>query len=95
MAISIPFRRRSVGRLLVFIVIGFIFRYIFGPGHSNGDEILEHNVLQRVVTRSDKTLDVQRHPFLQARLGRDDSDDLLSHVIRNGVADYWERFQQP
>ena len=95
MAVGIPFRRRSVGRLLVFIFLGFIFRYIFGSRPSSGDEILEHNVLERVVTRSDKTLDVQRHPFLQARLGRDDTDDLLSEVIKDGVTDFWEHFQTP
>ena len=47
------------------------------------------------MTRSDKTLDVQRHPFLQARLGRDDNEDLLSGVIKDGVADFWEHFQKP
>lgn len=95
MAILFPVRRRSVGRLLVFIILGFIFRSIFRSGSASGDEILEHNVLERVVTRSDKTLDVQRHPFLQARLGRDDNEDLLSGVIKDGVADFWEHFQKP
>lgn len=95
MAVVFPFRRRSLGRLLVFIVIGFAYRYIFASTPPHGDEILEHNVLQRVVTRSDKTLDVQRHQFLQARMGRDDGDDLFSDVIKNGVTDYWQRFQKP
>ena len=95
MAGVFPFRRRSVGRVLVFVALGFVIRYIFGSGASNGDEILEHNVIERVVTRSDKTLDVQRHPFLQARLGRDDSEDLLSGVIKDGVADFWEHYQKP
>jgi hypothetical protein len=57
-------------------------------------EIRSPNVLSRV-TRSDKSLDVQRFPFLQARLGREDEDDLLTGWIRNGVMDFWERFQLP
>lgn len=95
MAVAFPFRRRSLGRLVLFIVIGFTIRYTFWSAPANRVEIREHNVLERVVTRSDKTLDVQRHPFLQARLGREDRDDLLSNVIKDGVTDYWERFQKP
>ncbi|KAF8582398.1 glycosyltransferase family 69 protein [Ramaria rubella] len=95
MAVALHLRRRSLGRLLAFITLGLVLRYIFNSGSSDSAEILEHNVLEKVVTRSDKTLDVQRHPFLQARLGRDDREDLLSSVIKDGVSDYWERFQKP
>ncbi|KAF8530122.1 glycosyltransferase family 69 protein [Hysterangium stoloniferum] len=93
MAISL--RRRSIGRLVLCIIVGFIIRNIFTSDSSTNEEIRGHNVLERVVSRSDRVLDVQRHPFLQARLGRDDNDDLLTEVIKGGVEDFWERFQKP
>ena len=38
---------------------------------------------------------MQKHRFLQSRIGRDEREDLMSDVVRNGVNDYWERFQLP
>jgi hypothetical protein len=98
MAVSL--RRRSLTRILFALGLGFFLRLIFfsssSPQTSSPDshDIQEQNVLERV-TRSDKTLNVQKHKFLQVRMGRDDRDDLLADIISNGVKDYWERFQKP
>jgi hypothetical protein len=101
MAISL--RRRSLTRILFALGLGIFLRLVFFSSSSSPStsfytsdslEIQEHNVLERV-TRPDKTLNVQKHKFLQVRMGRDDRDDLLVNVISNGVKDYWERFQKP
>jgi hypothetical protein len=100
MAISL--RRRSLTRILFTLGLGVLLRFaFFSPSSTtssfyNSDliEIQEQNVLERV-TRPDKLLNAQKHKFLQVRMGRDDRDDLLIDVIRNGVSDYWERFQKP
>ncbi|KAF8752900.1 hypothetical protein RHS01_07340 [Rhizoctonia solani] len=57
-------------------------------------EITAHNVLDRV-TNADRTLDVRKHKFLQARIGRDERPDLLSEWVHNGALDFWQRFQLP
>ena len=96
-------RRRSLTRLLFLFFVGACVRYIFFSSttpssvsfyRSKPNEILGYNVLERV-TRLDKTLNVQKHRFLQVRMGRDERDDLFGDVVRNGVRDYWERFQKP
>ena len=95
-------RRRSLSRILWIACLGVFFRLtLFSSSSSptsfyslDSNEIQEHNVLERV-TRPDKTLNVQKHKFLQVRMGRDDREDLLDDVIKNGVSDYWERFQKP
>lgn len=104
MALSL--RRRSLSRLLWILGLGVFLRFAFFSSssssssstssfyNSDSHEIQEHNVLERV-TRPDKTLNVQKHKFLQVRMGRDDREDLLDEVIKNGVTDYWERFQKP
>ncbi|KAF8880128.1 cryptococcal mannosyltransferase 1-domain-containing protein [Mucidula mucida] len=97
MALSL--RRRSLSRLLALVAAIFLIRLLFSPSEtssrtSSSLEIEQHNFIERA-TRPDKTLNVQRHKFLQARMGRDERTDLLSHVVRNGVNDYWERFQMP
>jgi hypothetical protein len=102
-AMAVALRRRSLTRILFALGLGFFLRLIFFSSSSSRTssfytpdslDIQEQNVLERV-TRSDKTLNVQKHKFLQVRMGRDDRDDLLADVIRNGVTDYWERFQKP
>ena len=47
------------------------------------------------VKRTDKVLDVQRYDFLQVRMGRDERDDIFGETIREGIEDYWERFEKP
>jgi hypothetical protein len=100
---SLTLRRRSISRIIFVFVTVLVVRFFFFSGStpsssfrpsSNPHEIQEHNVLERV-TRGDKTLNVQRHKFLQARVGRDERDDLFGDVIRNGVNDFWDRFQKP
>jgi hypothetical protein len=97
-------RRRSFARVILLLGIGIIIRSCFLSGRSSAPqpssysarwaEIREHNVIERV-TRSEKTFNVRKHRFLQVRMGRDERDDILSYVIRNGVHDFWQRFQKP
>jgi|SRR5882762_2856113 hypothetical protein len=100
---AIALRRRSLTRIIFALGLGVFLRLTFFSSSSSPSssfytpdslEIQGHNVLERV-TRSDKTLNVQKHKFLQVRMGRDDRDDILADVISNGVMDYWERFQKP
>ena len=89
-----PFlRRRTLGRIGILIASIVVFRRLFSSTTAK-HEIQEHNVLERV-TRLDKMLDVNRHQFLQVRMGRDERDGMLSDMVQDGVQDYWERFQFP
>lgn len=89
------FRRRTLARILVLILCGVVLRFFWLSGHTQQPhEIRGHNIVERVTTR-DKTLNVHKHNFLQARLGRDERPELLGEVIKNGARDYWERFQKP
>lgn len=87
--------RRGLTRLFLGGAALYIFKTLFfsSPGGAP-HEITAHNVLDRV-TNADRTLDVQRHKFLQARLGRDERPDLLSDWVSNGALDFWQRFQLP
>ncbi|KAJ7603954.1 glycosyltransferase family 69 protein [Mycena polygramma] len=92
-------RRRSLSRIFFIGACAFFARWLFfsPPASTLGyaaHQIKEHNFIERA-TRSDKSLNVQKHPFLQARMGRDEREELMSNEIRNGVDDYWERFQMP
>ena len=90
-----PFlRKRNAARILLLALVAYVFRSFFGFSSSNQYEIKKHNVLERV-TKADKTLDVQRYPFLQARVGRDEREGIFWDVIKDGAWDYWERFQKP
>jgi hypothetical protein len=100
---AFSFRRRNIPRLL--LVLGLVFgaRHFLShfslslqssPYHTTSHEILEHGVLERV-SRPDKTLLVQKHKFLQVRMGRDETKDLFGDIVRAGVRDFWERFQKP
>lgn len=94
----VTFRRRTLSRLALFCVVSFFVKVFFfpppQPPRIHSHQIQGHNFIERA-TRSDKSLNVQRHPFLQARMGRDEKEDIFSNLIRNGVRDYWERFQLP
>ncbi|RDB24274.1 hypothetical protein Hypma_008551 [Hypsizygus marmoreus] len=96
-------RRRSLSRLLFIVTSLFFIRLFFFSSsssttsetiQSSAYQIKEHNFIERA-TRPDKSLNVQRHKFLQARMGRDDREGVLGQIIQNGVRDYWERFQLP
>ncbi|KAK7027344.1 hypothetical protein VNI00_015307 [Paramarasmius palmivorus] len=106
---ALSFRRRSFHRLFLIAGVILFFRLTFFSSsststslsqyssHNNrAHEIEEHNFIERN-TRPDKTLNVQRHKFLQARMGRDEKleDDWLMGVVRGGMEDYWERLQVP
>ncbi|THU98545.1 glycosyltransferase family 69 protein [Dendrothele bispora CBS 962.96] len=100
---TLPFRRRNLSRLFYAVIGALLIRYFFFsdiPSSSSSfartrsHQIQEHNFIERA-TRPDKTLNVQKHRFLQSRIGRDEREEMLGHVIRNGIDDYWERFQLP
>ena len=96
---SFTFRRRSVIRLLYVLVFALTVRYFTSSSKPQeraaySQEIKQHNVLD-LMHRPENVLDVQRYKFLQSRMGRDERDDLLGDIVRNGVDDYWERFQKP
>lgn len=96
MALSFNIPRKS---LLTRVLLGgaavYVLHSLFGsPSGVQPHEIVAHNVLDRV-TNADRTLDVQRHKFLQARLGRDERPDLLSEWVSDGALDFWQRFQLP
>ena len=94
----VTFRRRTLSRLFLFCVAALFVKVFFfpppPPSRLHSHQIQGHNFIERA-TRSDKSLNVQRHPFLQARMGRDEREDIFSNLINNGVHDYWERFQLP
>lgn len=89
-------RRRTLARLAVLVGAAALVRLFFWlADHKQAShEIRGHNIVERVTTR-DKTLNVQKHKFLQARLGRDERPELLGKVILNGANDYWDHFQKP
>ncbi|KAJ7074464.1 glycosyltransferase family 69 protein [Mycena amicta] len=91
-------RRRSFTRVVFIAAFAFVARWLFfssssSAANAKAHEIREHNFIERA--RQDKSLNVQRHRFLQARMGRDERDELMGDIIRNGADDYWERFQLP
>ena len=96
-------RRRNFSRLLFLFAFAFLARLIFFPSSSSSSskpslssdhEIKRHSFFERA-TRPDKSLNVQKHKFLQARMGRDEREGILGQIIQNGINDYWERFQEP
>ncbi|TFK35847.1 glycosyltransferase family 69 protein [Crucibulum laeve] len=95
---AITFRRRTLSRLAYIAGIALIIRWLFFSSPPKVTErqvqIKEHNFIERA-TRQDKSLNVQRLPFLQARMGRDERKDIFSDLVSDGVKDYWERFQLP
>ncbi|KAK7681993.1 hypothetical protein QCA50_014957 [Cerrena zonata] len=104
---AVSFRRRSLVRVLLLVSFALFVRlFIFSPSSpassvtskfytaADPQEIQKQGVLD-LVTGKEKGLDARKHTFLQVRLGRDEREDLFSDVIRDGVVDYWERFQKP
>lgn len=96
----VAFRRRTLSRLLFFGAVVVFVKLLFFPASTptrpktNDHQIKQHNFIERA-TGPDRSLNVQRHAFLQARMGRDEEEDIFSGLVRNGVRDYWERFQLP
>lgn len=99
--LTMPASRRFNGLLRVAALLGlsFLVRFIFfsssAPTRSSqSHQIKEHNFIERA-TRPDKSLNVQKHSFLQARLGRDEREDIFNGLVYEGILDYWTRLQLP
>ena len=95
---ALGFRRRNLTRLFILISAVVLIRLGTSSKSSSSretsHEIKSHGVLD-FVHGSESALDARRHSFLQSRVGRDEREDLMSDIVRNGVDDYWERFQKP
>lgn len=98
---ALSFRRRNLSRLLFFFTFVLFIRFLFFSSStsttsrsSSDHQIKRHNFIERA-TRPDKSLNIQKHKFLQARMGRDEREGILGQIILNGVNDYWQRFQEP
>jgi hypothetical protein len=99
-SMTLSFRRRNLSRLLFLFTFVFFLRLLFFPSQSPSThaspthQIKKHNFIERA-TRPDKSLNIHKHKFLQARMGRDEREGILGQSILNGVNDYWQRFQEP
>jgi hypothetical protein len=95
---AIVIRRRSLVRYAGAGIALLTLRWLFfSSTHEDSrtiHEIQEQSVLDYVQIGG-SALDVQRHRFLQARMGRDERPDILDTYIHNGLEDYWDRFQKP
>jgi len=96
-----PAFRRLNGplRIAALLGLGLLVRLIFfsssAPSKSSqSHQIKEHNFIERA-TRPDKSLNVHKHPFLQARVGRDEREDIFNGLVYEGIMDYWTRLQLP
>jgi hypothetical protein len=92
------FRRRNLTRIFLLISAAILIRLATSVwsillGHQL-HEIQGHGVLD-FVHGSESVLDTRRYSFLQSRFGRDEREGLMGDIVRNGVDDYWERFQKP
>lgn len=93
---AITLRRRTLQRIFFFGVFVVFLRLVLPRSNPEEvHEIKEHGVLERVVPFSGSSLDVKRHKWLQARMGRDERPDILDTYVFNGIRDYWDRFQKP
>lgn len=86
-------QRLAIRAALAFLGV-LILRALFFSGPSQTAEIQGHGVLERVLM-TDKYLDVSKYPFLQNRQGRDNRPDLFDMEVRDGILDFWTRFQKP
>lgn len=92
---AFTFRKRSLTRILGVVAAVVVVKILFFSSHSNEPpQIKQHGVLD-LVALGGNALDVQRHDFLQVRMGRDERPDILDDYVYNGWRDYWERFQKP
>jgi hypothetical protein len=104
---ALSFRRRSLSRLVYIVIFAIAVRLgvsFFSSSTSSHDEleIREQNYLDRIkvpgvgpFNGAGGILDVQRHKFLQVRLGRDEREDMLDKEVRDGYLDYWQRYEMP
>ncbi|EFP75256.2 capsular associated protein [Puccinia graminis f. sp. tritici] len=81
--------------------IWFLKSLLFSSSKRNASvqsEIAIANVFERVTSGTplgSSALNPQRYPFLQSRIGRDDTQDLFDTDIHAGLEDFWQRFQLP
>ncbi|WAQ89246.1 hypothetical protein PtA15_10A670 [Puccinia triticina] len=81
--------------------IWFLKSLLFSSPTKNASvesEIAIANVFERVTSGTplgSSALNPQRYPFLQSRIGRDDTQDLFDTDIHAGLEDFWQRFQLP
>jgi hypothetical protein len=93
-------RRGGLLRITALLGLGLIIRLVFFSSSAATrssqpySQIKKHNFIERA-TRADKSLNVQRHSFLQARFGRDERNDVFDSLIYDGMLDYWTRLQLP
>ena len=85
---------KLVSLVLALLVLTRVLFFSGSTTAARENEIRPPNVLD-YVKRPERQLDVHKHAFLQSRVGRDERPDLMSSVVRNGVADFWSRFQLP
>lgn len=106
LAVTMAPRRRTLTRFLFALALAFLLRLLFFPSsnidnatthhldRSRSHHIKQHNIMQRA-TRPDRSLNVQKHRFLQARMGRDEPREIMADAVTDGMWDWWERFQIP
>ncbi|THH05584.1 hypothetical protein EW145_g4682 [Phellinidium pouzarii] len=88
------FRRRSLTRVFWVVALAVLGRLLFfSSAVPESPQIRRQGVLD-LVAGSDR-LNVQKYDFLQVRIGRDERPDFFSDVIRDGVDDFWDRFEKP
>ncbi|EIN04474.1 glycosyltransferase family 69 protein [Punctularia strigosozonata HHB-11173 SS5] len=104
---ALSFRRRSLTRVAYIVGLAIVARLlvIYTSSSSSGQddlEIREQNYLDKIrvagvggLTGAGGALDVQRHKFLQVRLGRDEREDMLDKEVRDGYLDFWQRYEMP
>ncbi|OWZ57955.1 capsular associated protein [Cryptococcus neoformans 125.91] len=88
-----PQTQRLAIRVALAILGLFILRALFSSSKSP-EEIQSHGVLERVYS-TDKYLDVSKYQFLQSRLGRDDRTSMFDEEVKEGMLDFWSRYQKP
>ena len=89
------FPRRNLTRILWFLAFGFLARLLFFPSAAPKEPQIRRQGVLDLVAGSDRVLDVQKHDFLQMRMGRDERPDILSDMVQDGVEDFWSRYEQP
>ncbi|PLW13831.1 hypothetical protein PCANC_03495 [Puccinia coronata f. sp. avenae] len=100
---SLTSNQRFALRILAGLAaIWFLLSLLFSsPSKRNASvqsEIAIANVFERVTSGTplgSSALNPQRYPFLQSRIGRDDTRDIFDTDIHAGLEDFWHRFQLP
>lgn len=93
MGLVISFRLKTIGRIIG--LISFIALFFLFSSSAPPHEITESNYVERLTKGKLRTLDVQRLPFLQSRIGRDERLDILDEYIDAGMDDFWNQDQLP